>query len=159
MRRSGSRMDEGDKAVRNAVGLARIAGRAAEELRQVLDSAIPPDAPDVKVEIGDQLIIVPRQALENLVQDLWSLSWGQTSTPVPATTEIGTQQAADLLHVSRPYFVKLLDDGALPFRKVGNRRRVRVADVMAYKWRDDQSRWGALVDVVADADQLESSTS
>src|SRR5689334_18470690 len=68
----------------------------------------------------DVQFILPRAAVQLLLNGLQEMAKGNAVSLVPIQAELTTQQAADLLCVSRPYFIKLLDEGAIPFRKVGS---------------------------------------
>ena len=78
-------------------------------------------------------LVLPASAARLLARILTEMGQGHSVTVTPLQSEITTQQAADLLNVSRPYLVKLVDDGTLPSRKVGSQRRLMLDDVMAYK--------------------------
>jgi excisionase family DNA binding protein len=69
---------------------------------------------------------------------------GDSITVVPVGREVTTQQAADLLNVSRQYLVRLLDEGRLRFRKTGKHRRLRIEDVLAFKETRDKDRRAGL---------------
>ena len=69
---------------------------------------------------------------------------GDSITVVPVGREVTTQQAADLLNVSRQYLVRLLDEGRIPYRKTGKHRRLRIEDVLSFKATRDKDRRAGL---------------
>ena len=85
-------------------------------------------------------IELPTGAVSLLAHALEAMASGRGVTLVPEHAELTTVQAARVLNVSRPYLIKLLDEKAIPHRKVGAHRRVRMEDVMAYKSAVDRER-------------------
>jgi len=93
------------------------------------------------------------EGLSSLVQRLLSeVAQGHAVQIVPVHAELGTQEAAELLRVSRPHLVKLLDEGQLPSWKVGTHRRVKLQDLLGYRERRDAIRQQAMQDLT-DLDQ------
>lgn len=105
----------------------------------------------VRVEEGDDVLTLPRAAVEVFTQVLAYMAAGHGVVVVPVDAELTTQQAADLLNVSRPYLIGLLEAGAIEYRKVGKHRRIKAASLMEYLRTDDQRRRQA-------ADELSSLT-
>jgi excisionase family DNA binding protein len=99
----------------------------------------------------EQPIELPAGAVALLMDILEAMAAGRGVTLVPENAELTTVQAADLLNVSRPFLIGLLEAGAIPHRKVGKHRRIRMEDVMAYKERIDKEREAVLDELVADA--------
>ena len=77
------------------------------------------------------------------------ISSGRGFRLIPVDAELTTQQAADLLNVSRPFLIKLLEEQKIPFTKTGRHRRVRAVDLFAYKAERDHQRSEALSDMAA----------
>lgn len=88
----------------------------------------------------DETLVVPRAAVELLARILAHMAAGHGVSVVPSHVELTTQQAADLLNVSRPFLIGLLEAGEIDFRKVGKHRRVMMASLLDYLRRDDQRR-------------------
>lgn len=98
--------------------------------------------------------LVPEAVSAAIVVLLEELAKRHAVTVAPEEQELTTQQAADLLSVSRPYLIGLLEAGEIPFRRVGNRRKLELMEVLAFKSRDT-SRREALVDqLTAEAQDL-----
>jgi excisionase family DNA binding protein len=85
-------------------------------------------------------IELPPSIFHLLQQIVHHLLHGQAITIVPLNKELTTQQAADVLNVSRPYLIKVLEQGEIPFTMVGTHRRIRFSDLMEYKRRRDAKR-------------------
>lgn len=128
---------------RKAGEQAKAVRVAAAELDGYLRSTAA-GQPEVKLVLagpgGDQVLAVPRGAVELFVEILEALGDGQEPSVVPMVKEVGTGEVASLLGVSRQYVVRLLDDGRLPCRRVGNRRRVRLGDALRYLREDNRRR-------------------
>jgi len=98
---------------------------------------------------GAKTVEVPASAARMLVRILEEMAQGNATALIPVQAELTTQEAADMLNVSRPSLIQLLDEGKVAFRKVGTHRRVRFASVMAYKRSADADRRAALAELAA----------
>ncbi len=97
---------------------------------------------------------IPDSVYEVLVQVVHQMAQGHAVSIVPVHAQLTTQQAAELLGVSRPHLVKLLEDGHIPFSRPGKHRRVRLDDLMAYKQHQADERRAALDELAAEAARL-----
>lgn len=110
----------------------------------------------VELSVDDGVkVTVPESALGFLLKYLHSLSEGQAVSILPIESELSTQQAADILNVSRPHLVKMLENEEIPFHKVGRHRRINAKDLIDYKRKRDEEREGLLDDLAAQAQELD----
>jgi excisionase family DNA binding protein len=121
--------------------LARYRGRVGSLFVRVVDGE------------QEQPVELPAAAVALLMDILEAMAAGRGVSIIPENAELTTVQASAILNVSRPYFIKLLAEGAIPYRKVGKHRRILMEDVMTYKNRIDQEREAVLDQLVADAQE------
>ncbi|MDY7231301.1 helix-turn-helix domain-containing protein [Hyalangium rubrum] len=151
----------------NALHLEDIATPSKEDTQQAAQAAralLPllkasrKRAPRVTIRSEGQrqaeAVTVPREAFELFVKILEQMAQGNAVTIVPIHAELTTQQAANLLNVSRPYLIQLLEQGKLPFHKVGTHRRIRFEDLLAFKRQDDAHRQDVLRELAEEAQKL-----
>lgn len=129
---------------------AAIARHTHETLSLLCDMGRPLRL-QVKGENQEQFIDLPAGAVDLLVHVLEAMAAGRGFTLIPEATELTTIQAAKILNVSRPFLVKLLNQKAIPHRKVGKHRRIRMEDVVAYKDAIDREREQVLEQLTREA--------
>lgn len=135
------------------IALARESGR-------VLSAHLQTRAETQQIEIFDNkgsshAVRMPVSALHLLVDVLTEIGEGNAVSIIPIHAELTTQEAADVLNVSRPFLVQLLERGEIPFHRVGTHRRVRYQDVVDYKARVDAERSKALDVLTEQAQELD----
>ncbi|MEQ7008341.1 helix-turn-helix domain-containing protein [Actinopolymorpha sp. B17G11] len=94
----------------------------------------------MKVEDGSETLEVPRAAVLLLARILAHMAAGRGVSVIPVHAELTTQQAADMLNVSRPFLIGLLEAGEIDYTKVGSHRRVRAESLLNYRRQDDEAR-------------------
>ncbi len=124
---------------------ARLAREAAGKLARQLAKA--DGSMQLRITGPDgasETVTIPRAAFRLLVTILAEMARGSAVRLIPQHAELTTQEAAELLNISRPYLVRLLEEGRIPFHRVGTHRRVLFEDVMAYKAEHRRARSAAL---------------
>lgn len=101
-----------------------------------------------------KMIKIPASVFRMLFVILTQMAAGNAITIIPIHAELTTQEAANLLNVSRPFLISLLEEGKLPYRKVGTRRKILFEDLMQYKKKDDEERMRILDKLTEEAQNL-----
>lgn len=134
------------------VALAKLSSRA-------LSAHLLTRAETQEIEIRDakgqlHAIRIPVSALRLLIDVLTQIGEGNAVSIIPIHAELTTQEAADVLNVSRPFVIQLLEQKEIPFHRVGTHRRIRYQDLMDYKERLDKERAAALDELAEQAQRL-----
>ncbi len=117
--------------------------------------------PSIRVQVqgdGDspdeETVSIPASAFRLFMDILNQMAKGNAITLIPVHAELTTQEAAEILNVSRPFVVKLIDDKKLPCKMVGTHRRVLFSDLMDYKKAIDRDRLKSLDELAKQAQEL-----
>lgn len=133
----------------HAIELARESSTA---LARLLQSH--PDEDRTQGHMDGEDLMLPRQAIDLLRTMLAEMAQGNGITVLPVRAQLTTQEAANLLNLSRPFLVKLLENNVLPFTKVGSHRRIALADLLEYKRKRDEAADAAMQELADQAQEL-----
>ena len=106
------------------------------------------------VEDSTEVIEIPLPAVRLLIELLNEMAQGNAVSLIPTNAELTTQEAADLINVSRGFLVKLLERQEIPHRKVGTQRRVLFRDLKVYEMRNCRERSRALDELASEGQAL-----
>lgn len=128
-----------------------LAEESGRKLSAYVRSTKEPTIQLVKKGKSSEIITLPTGVLQLLMHILSQMAHGNAVSIIPVHSELTTQQAADLLNVSRPFLVTLLEEGKIPFRRVGSKRRVLAKDILHYKQNIDKKRLDVLAELANEA--------
>jgi len=127
---------------------SELAATASRELARAAKASI-----SVRMDDGTDLQL-PKLVTPLLIKILTEMAQGNAVTLIPLHAELTTQEAANLLNISRPFLNKLLDRGALKFHKIGTHRRIRFSDLEEYRQAREQERAAAMEALAEQAQEL-----
>lgn len=133
---------------RNPTREEQLAARESYETLVSSLELLQTDLPEIEIAETGRKIRIPVSVLRLLVQILKEISQGNPVTVVPEATEITTQAASEVLGCSRPHVVRLLEEGKIPYTKVGKHRRIRYDDLMSFKKKMKESQKKKLQDLM-----------
>lgn len=135
---------------------ALIARESGRTLAAVLETRGETQQLELSTTTGEvKRVEVPVSALRLLVEILTQIGSGNAVSIIPIHAELTTQEVANILNVSRPFLIKLLDKGEIPFHKTGTHRRIKYEAALAYKERIDDERRKALEELAVQAQELD----
>ena len=137
-----------DEAILAQESSRRLSRFVSTKRKKLLQLRIQPD------DAPEETVSIPESAFRLLNEILTQMAKGNAVTLIPVHAELTTQQAADILNVSRPFLVEQLEKGVIPYRKVGTHRRIFFKDLMDFKEAMVRNRLKALEKLAAQAQEL-----
>jgi excisionase family DNA binding protein len=128
---------------------AGLAKETSRLLASRLKKGVPMKLRILDDESGQATVKLPATAVGLLLRILEEMARGNAVTIIPVHAELTTQEAADMLNISRPSLIQLLEEGKIEYRRVGTHRRVRFETVLKYKRRMEEQRRAALRELAA----------
>lgn len=125
----------------------KIASKSYNALASVIEQ-LNSEQPEIEIEETSEKIKIPLSALKLLGDILKAMGQGKLISLVPIATEVTTQAAAEIIGCSRPHLVKLLEDGKIPFTKVGKHRRIKFDDIMKYRNQMKEQQKQNIIDIM-----------
>lgn len=132
-----------------------LASKSSKELAALLPKKEKDFLMFVRNNHDEKHIKIPSSAIRMLVDILTEMAAGNAITLIPIHAVLTTQEAANLLNVSRPYLIKLLENHEIPFHKVGTHRRILFADLLIFKEKARKASQRALNELVEQAQELD----
>ena len=126
-----------------------VAGRFADIVNAASSQEATP-----RLVVGDKAVELTPGMADVLVRVAQAMQQGLAVTVAPQTTRLTTQEAADMLGISRSTLVRMLEAGEIPFQKIRRHRRLYLSDVLEYRERQRRASDEALSDMVADAQAM-----
>ncbi|MBP0014265.1 MAG: excisionase family DNA-binding protein [Roseofilum sp. SBFL] len=134
---------------------ARIAREASKTFAALIPNQKPLQLTVTSDDDIERELTLPPTAVRLLFDILEQMALGKAVTIIPVNAELTIEQAADLLNVSRPLLLDLLDKNEIPHRKVGRHRQILFEELMNYKKKVEQSQKAALEELTAQAEELD----
>ena len=131
----------------------KLAQKSYSPLLSAIDQ-LKTDQAEIEIEETGEKIKLPVKALKLLGEILKAMSEGKPVSIVPIATEVTTQTADEVLGCSRPYLVKLLEEGKIEYTKVGKHRRIKYEDVIRYKQKMKEEQKKHLIDIMNADEEL-----
>ncbi len=139
---------EAIKAYRRPSKTERMIAQTSYDALTAALGQLKSDQVEIEIEETNDKIVMPLSAMRFLEDILKAMSQGKPISLVPSATEVTTQKAAEMLGCSRPYLVKLLEDGEIEFTKVGKHRRIKFEDVANYKTKMKAEQKRHIIDIM-----------
>jgi excisionase family DNA binding protein len=129
---------------------AELAAKASRHLSRARH-----EGAELRVQVdGGEMLRLPKAVSDLLYHLLAEMAQGNAVTLFPVHAELTTQEAADYLNVSRPYLIRLLEQGKVPFHMVGTHRRVKFSDLEAFRKTAEDERRRVMDELAAQAQEL-----